>query len=82
MQVVSWIDKYPTGNKSNFIEKRRSRLDSVGRASGSQTNPGNLTSVTVCGDRTGCAPAAKRSTSVAQEVDLGECTLCSPLQCE
>ena len=43
-------------------------------------NPGNLTSATVCGDRTGCTPAAKRSASVAPEVDLGECTLHLPLQ--
>ena len=41
-------------------------------------NPGNLTSATVCGDRTGCTPATKRSVSVAPEVDLGECTLYSP----
>ena len=33
-------------------------------------NPGNLTSATVCGERTGCAPAAKRLASVAPEVDL------------
>ena len=46
------------------------------------SNPSNLTSATVCGDKTGCAPAAKRSASVAPEVDLGECTLCLPLQCE
>ena len=46
------------------------------------SNPGNLTSATVCGDRTGCMPAAKRSASVAPEVDLGERTLHSPLQCE
>ena len=39
------------------------------------SNPGNLTPATVCGDRTGCTPAAKRSASVAPEVDLGECTL-------
>ena len=44
------------------------------------SNPGNLTSATVCGDRTGGAPAAKRSTHVAPEVDLGECTLHSPPQ--
>ena len=44
------------------------------------SNPGNLTSATVCGDRTGCAPPAKRLASVAPEVDLGECTLHSPPQ--
>ena len=44
------------------------------------SNSGNLTSATVCGDRTGYAPAAKRSASVAPEVDLRECTLHSPLQ--
>ena len=44
------------------------------------SNPGNLTSATVCGDRTGCAPASKRSASVAPEVDLRECTLHSPPQ--
>ena len=36
-------------------------------------NPGNFTSTTVCGDRTDCGPAAKRSTCVAPEVDLREC---------
>ena len=46
------------------------------------SNPSNLTSATVCGDRTGCAPPAKRLASVAPEVDLGECTLHSPPQCE
>ena len=46
------------------------------------SNPGNLTSATVCGDRTGCAPATKRSASVAPEVDLGERTLRLPLKCE
>ena len=46
------------------------------------SNPGNLTSATVCGDRTSCAPAAKTSASVAPEVDLGERTLHSPPQCE
>ena len=46
------------------------------------SNLGNLTSATVCGDRTGCAPAAKRAASVAPEVDLGEHTLCLPPQCE
>ena len=44
------------------------------------SNPGNLTSATVCGDRTGCLPAIKRLVSVAPEMDLGECTLHSPLQ--
>ena len=49
---------------------------------GTSLNPGNLTSATVCGDRTGCMPSAKRSASVAPEMDLGECrsTLHSPLQ--
>ena len=42
--------------------------------------PGNLTSATVCGDRTDCALAAKRLASVAPKVDLEECTLHSPLQ--
>ena len=44
------------------------------------SNPGNLTSATVCGDRTGCKPATKRSASVAPEVYLGKCTLHSPPQ--
>ena len=35
------------------------------------SNPGNLTSATVCGDRTCCMLAAKRSASIAPEVDLG-----------
>ena len=35
------------------------------------SNPSNLTSATVCGDRTGSKPAAKRSACVAPEVDLG-----------
>ena len=43
-------------------------------------NPGNLTSMMVCGDRTDCVPAAKRLASVAPEVDLGECTLHLSLQ--
>ena len=38
------------------------------------------TSAHACGEVTGCAPAAKRSASVAPEVNLGECTLHSPLQ--
>ena len=46
------------------------------------SNPSNLTSATVCGDRTVCVLAAKRSASVAPEVDLGERKLCLPLQCE
>ena len=46
------------------------------------SNPGNLTSATVCGDRTGCVLATKRLASVAPEVDLRERTLRSPLQCE
>ena len=45
------------------------------------SNPSNITSVTVCGDRTGCEPAAKRSGSGSQ-VDLKEHTLRLPLQCE
>ena len=36
------------------------------------SNPGNLTSATVCGDRTGCVLATKRSASVAPEVDIRE----------
>ena len=43
-------------------------------------NPGNLTPATVCGDRTSCVPANKRSASVAPEVDLGEHTLHLPPQ--
>ena len=46
------------------------------------SNPSNLTSATVCGDRTGCTPAAKRLASVAPEVDLEECTLRLPPQCD
>ena len=38
------------------------------------------TSAHACGEVTGCAPAAKRSASVAPEVNLGECTLHSPPQ--
>ena len=38
------------------------------------------TSAHECGEVTGRMPAAKRSASVAPEVDLGECTLHSPLQ--
>ena len=50
------------------------------------SNPGNLTSTTVCGDRTGGVPDTKRSAHVwggsKAEVDLGECrsTLHSPPQ--
>ena len=44
------------------------------------SNPGNLTSATVCGDRTGSTPAAKRSAHVAPEMDLGDCTLRLPPQ--
>ena len=36
------------------------------------------TSAHACGEVTGCTPAAKRSASVAPEVNLGECTLHSP----
>ena len=51
------------------------------RNSGSvSANPGNFTSATVCGDRTGCASVAKRLASVAPDVDLRECTLHSPPQ--
>ena len=46
------------------------------------SNPSNLTSATVCADRTCGKPAAKRSACVAPEVDLRECTLHLPLQCE
>ena len=46
----------------------------------SSSNPSNLTSATVCRDRTGCMPATKRSASVTPEVDLGECTLYLPTQ--
>ena len=38
------------------------------------------TSAHACGEVTGCMPAAKRSASVAPEVNLGECTLHSPPQ--
>ena len=38
------------------------------------------TSAHACGEVTGCVPAAKRSASVAPEVNLGECTLHSPQQ--
>ena len=38
------------------------------------------TSAHACGEVTGCAPAAKRSASVAPEVNLGECTLHLPPQ--
>ena len=44
------------------------------------SNPGNLTSATVCGDRTGCMPASKRLASVAPVVDLRECMLHLPPQ--
>ena len=42
----------------------------------------NLTSAAVCGDRTSGKLAAKRLACVAPEVDLRECTLHLPLQCE
>ena len=38
------------------------------------------TSAHACGEVTGCVLAAKKSACVAPEVDLGECTLHSPLQ--
>ena len=38
------------------------------------------TSAHACGEVTGCAPVAKRSASVAPEVNLGECTLHLPPQ--
>ena len=38
------------------------------------------TSAHACGEVTGCVPAAKRSASVAPEVNLGEFTLHSPPQ--
>ena len=38
------------------------------------------TSAHACGEVTGCVPAAKRSASVAPEVNLGECTLHLPPQ--
>ena len=44
-----------------------------------ETEP-SPTSAHACGEVTGCAPAAKRSASVAPEVNLGECTLHSPPQ--
>ena len=43
-------------------------------------NPSNLTSATVCGERTGSVLAVKRLACVAPDVDLMECTLHSPLQ--
>ena len=43
-------------------------------------NPGNLTSATVCGDRSGWVPAAKRSACGVSEVDLRECTFASAIQ--
>ena len=46
------------------------------------SNPGNLTSATVCGDITGSKLAAKRLACVAPDMCLRECTLHSPLQCE
>ena len=46
------------------------------------SNPGNLTSATVCGDRTGSKPAIKRLAHVAPEVDLRERMLHLPPQCE
>ena len=42
------------------------------------SNPCNLTSATVCGDRTSFVLAAKRSASVAPEVELRECSLHLP----
>ena len=45
-----------------------------GYSESASSNHGNLASSTVCGDRTGSKPAAKRS--VAPEVDLREC-MCS-----
>ena len=44
------------------------------------SNPGNLTSATVCGDRTSGDAGAKRSAHVAPEADLGECKIHSPPQ--
>ena len=44
-----------------------------------ETEP-SPTSAYACGEVTGCVLAAKRSASVAPEVNLGECTLHSPLQ--
>ena len=37
------------------------------------------TSAHACGEVTGCAPAAKRSASVAPEVNLGECIVSPPI---
>ena len=38
------------------------------------------TSAHACGEVTSCTPSTKRSTCVASEVDLRECTLHAPLQ--
>ena len=63
-----------SGPTSHFIKL------TVPYSESTSSNPGNLTSATVCGDRTGCAPATKRLAGVAPEVDLRECTLHSPPQ--
>ena len=44
------------------------------------SNPSNLTSATVCWDRTVWCWLSKRLTYVVPEVDLGQCTLHSPPQ--
>ena len=67
-------------SKYNYQSPVRPGLAQLVYSESTSSNPGNLTSATVCGDRTGGAPAAKRSASVAPEVDIGECTLHSPLQ--
>ena len=46
------------------------------------SNPSDLISATVRGDRTDGKLATKRSACVAPEVDLRECTLHSPPLCE
>ena len=55
------------------------RSSSVRAVTRSKSEP-SPTSAHACGEVTGCAPAAKRSASVAPEVNLGECTLHSPPQ--
>ena len=55
------------------------RSSSVHAVARSKSEP-NPTSAHACGEVTSCALAAKRSASVAPEVNLGECTLHSPLQ--
>ena len=69
------MSKYVNIGLAQLVERLAHRY-----SESTSSNPGNLTSTTVCGDRTGCVPATKRSASVAPEVDLGECTLHLPPQ--